>query len=100
MTPQQRCLLDQLRDTGWELVGTEELDHWWADEVWHLQSVWSPRTARFYLTFLVDPQFELHRKRKPGEGVWASFASASLPSQWQASEGQYTFSLGHGWMQR
>ena len=100
MTPQQESLLDRLAGAGWELAGTEDLDHWWADEVWHLRSVWSPQNAKFYLTFLVDPQFEIHRKRKPGEGVWAVLASVSLPVRWQAAEGEFTFSLGHGWLAR
>ena len=100
MTPQQQGILDRLAEAGWELTATEDLDHWWADEVWLLQSVWSPRNVQFYLTFLVEPQLDIHRKRRPGEGVWAALASVSLPTQWQASEGQYLFSLGHGWMER
>ena len=100
MTPQQTELLDRLSEAGWELAGTEDLDQWWADEVWRMRSVWSPQSAQFFLTFLVDPQLHLHRKRKPGEGVWAVLASASLPMQWQGSAGEFTFSLGHGWAER
>jgi hypothetical protein len=100
MTPQQVALLQQLSETGWELAGTEELDQWWADEVWRMRSTWSPQSAELYLTFLVDPQLDLHRKRKPGEGVWAVLASGSLPARWQGSEGDINFGLGHGWSER
>lgn len=100
MTPQQTELLHRLSEAGWELAGTEELDQWWADEVWRVRSVWSPETAQFFLTFLVDPHLDLHRKRKPGEGVWAVLGSDSLPTRWQGSEGQITFALGHGWSER
>jgi hypothetical protein len=100
MTPQQTELLHRLREAGWELAGAEDLDQWWADEVWRMRSVWSPQTAQFFLTFLVDPQLDLHRKRKPGEGVWAVLASGSLPAGRQGSEGEITFSLGHGWAER
>lgn len=100
MTPQQTKLLDRLSEAGWELAGTEDLDQWWADTVWRMRSVWSPQTAQFFLTFLVDPQLDLHRNREPGEGVWAVLASGSLPTRWQASEGEVTFSLGHGWADR
>ena len=100
MTPQQTELLERLSEAGWELADTEDLDQWWADEVWRMRSVWSPQTAQFFLTFLVDPQLDLHRKRKKGEGVWAVLASSSLPAHWQSSQGQVTFSLGHGWAER
>jgi hypothetical protein len=100
MTPQQTELLHRLSEAGWGLAGTEGLDQWWADEVWRVQSVWSPQTAQFFLTFLVDPQLDLHRKRKAGERVWAVLASGSLPTRWQGSEGEITFSLGHGWTER
>ena len=100
MTPQQTELLHRLREAGWEMAGTEDLDQWWADEVWRVRSVWSPQSAQFFLTFLVDPQLDLHRERKPGEGVWAVLASDSLPARWQGSEGQVTFALGHGWSER
>jgi hypothetical protein len=100
MTPQQTGILDRLSEAGWELAGTEVFDQWWADEVWRMRSVRSPENAQFYLTFLVDPQIDLHRKRKPGEGVWAVLASASLPTRWQGSEGEFTFSLGRGWAER
>ena len=100
MTSQQAALLQQFSETGWDLAGTEELDQWWADEVWRMRSTWSPQSAEFYLTFLVDPQLDLHRKRKPGEGVWAVLASATLPARWQSSEGDIQFGLGHGWSER
>src|SRR4051794_17939303 len=100
MTPQQTAILGRFSEAGWELAGREHVDQWWADEVWRMQSVWSPRTAQFHLTFLVDPQLDLHRKRKPGEGVWAVLASASLPTRWQGSAGEFTFSLGQGWAER
>ena len=100
MTPQQTELLHRLSQAGWERAGNEELDHWWADEVWRMQSVWSPQTAHFFLTFLVDPELDPHRKRKPGEEVWAVLASGLLPLRWQGSEREITFTLGHGWADR
>lgn len=100
MTPQQIELLDHLSQAGWELADTESLGQWWADEVWRMRSIWSPQTAQFFLTFIVDPQLDLHRTRKMGEGVWAVLASRSLPTRWQSSEGEITFSLGHGWAER
>lgn len=100
MTTQQKSLLDALTAAGWELVSTEELHEWWADDVWLMRSVWSPQDAQFYLTFLVDPQTDLHRRRQTGESVWAVKASTTLPTRWQDSDAEFTFSLGHGWAER
>ncbi len=93
-------MLDALTAAGWELTTIEELDEWWADDVWHMRSVWSPQSEQFYLTYLVDPQFEHHHQRKRGEGVWAVSASASLPASRIHAEGQLLFRIGHGWGER
>jgi len=100
MTIQQQGLLDALTEAGWELAATEQLHEWWADDVWRMRSVWSPRGQQFYLTFLVDPQLDLHRQRKTGEGVWAVSASVDLPTSRVQAEGQFLFSFGHGWAER
>jgi hypothetical protein len=100
MTPQQTELLHRLSEAGWELVRTEAIDQWWADEVWRMKSARSPQAAQCFLTFLVDPQLDLHRKRESGEGVWAVLASGSMPTRWQGSAGDITFGLGHGWAER
>ena len=100
MNAQQKGLLDALTKAGWELAGTEDLLHWWADDVWRVRSLWSPRGCEFYLTFLVDPQLDLHRNRKRGEGIWAVSASASLLADRRQAEEQLTFSSGHGWENR
>src|SRR5215217_5062206 len=100
MTAQQQGLFDALTVAGWELAQVEELHEWWADDVWLMRSVWSPQGSQFYLTFVVDPQTDLHRRREKGESVWAVKASATLPTRWQQSDGEFTFSLGHGWTER
>jgi hypothetical protein len=100
MTTQQKALLDALVQAGWELAANEPLHEWWADEVWRMRSVWSPAGREFFLTFLVDPQLDLHRQRRSGEGVWAVSASGSLPSSREEAQEEFCFSLGHGWGER
>jgi hypothetical protein len=100
MTAQQQKLLDALATMGWELAGEEQVHEWWVDSVWRMRSIWSPQCGQFYLTFLVDPQLDLHRRRKIGEGVWAVGASAYLPASSEQAKKQGLFSLGHGWEQR
>jgi hypothetical protein len=100
MTTHQQGLFDSLAAAGWELAHVEELHEWWADDVWLMRSVWSPLGSEFYLTFLVDPLTDLHRRRARGESVWAVKASPGLPTRWQESDGEFTFSLGHDWAER
>ena len=100
MNAQQKGLLDALTAAGWELAGTEDLHHWWADDVWRVRSICSPQGFEFYLTFLVDPQLDLHRERNRGEGIWAVSASANLPEDRRQAEEQLMFNLGRGWENR
>jgi hypothetical protein len=96
METQRTKLLDALPKHGWRVVSIEE-DYleWWADELWVLESVWSPVGSRACVTFLVDPQAPPDRKK--GECVWAAKASLDKPDKWLTAEGEFTLSLGQGW---
>ena len=98
MQAQRTELLSQLPAQGWRVKGAEENLEWWADEMWLLESVWSPVGSRAYVTFLVDPQFDGDRKK--GEAVWAVMASPAKPSSRLNVEGEFTLSLGQGWKKR
>lgn len=98
MQAQRTELLSQLPEYGWRVAGTEENLEWWADEMWLLESVWSPVGSRAYVTFLVDPQFDGNRKK--GEAVWAVMSSPAKPDSRFEVEGEFTLSLGQGWKNR
>ena len=98
MQAQRTELLSQLPEHGWRVAGAEESLEWWADEMWLLESVWSPVGSRAYVTFLVDPQFDGPRKK--GEAVWAVMASPAKPMSRLQVEGEFTLSLGQGWKKR
>ena len=101
MKAQRAEILTQLPSHGWHVVPLEDYGlEWWADEMWLLESTWSPLGSRAYLTFLVDPQTPHSRTRKKGEAVWAVMASPMKPSAWQSSEGSLTLSFGQGWEKR
>ncbi len=101
MDTQRRELLDQLPKHGWHVlpVADHELE-WWADEMWLLESTWTPVENHVYLTFLVDPQVSVSRPRKKGEAVWAVMATPVKPVKWQTAEDGLTLSLGQGWKER
>ena len=104
MSVQRTELLKRIPNQGWSVTSIEDGDfewpelEWWADEIWILQSVWSPQGCRVYLTFLVDPQAPIHGRKK-GEGVWAVKASLKRPRQWMWEEGEAYLTLGQGWQQ-
>ncbi|HJX93427.1 MAG TPA: hypothetical protein VJ372_23235, partial [Pyrinomonadaceae bacterium] len=77
MQAQRTELLTLLSEHGWSAAKIEEDLEWWADEMWQLESVWSPVGSLAYVTFLVDPQFEGNREK--GEAVWAIMASLFKP---------------------
>jgi hypothetical protein len=88
MVTQQEELYRQLETFGWRKVDGAEPDDqlldWWADEVWVLESLWEPQECHVYLTFVVDPQWDSHRKK--GQGVWGVTASLHGPAQWSDVE--------------
>jgi len=99
MTTYQQAIADRFDEFGWELFPCDDVDAWWADDTWRLRSVWVPRGREVYLTFLVDPQADIHH-RKPGESVWAVKASAARPTQWQQEGSEYVLDFGSGWKDR
>jgi hypothetical protein len=63
-------LIAKLSEHGWRVARRERDDlDWWADEVWAVESEWTPRGFTVFLTWLVDPQWD--DRRRPGEAVWA-----------------------------
>ena len=95
MQTQRTSLLALLPEQGWQVARTEENLDWWADEMWFLESTWSPVGSRAYITFLVDPQFEGNRRK--GEAVWAVMASLFKPTSYFQGEHEFIVSLGQGW---
>ena len=91
-------MLNQLPEHGWRVAEVGEELEWWADEMWVLESVWTPAGGRAYVTFMVDPQFDGVRKK--GEAVWAVMASPGRPDSRLNVEGEFTLSLGRGWKRR
>lgn len=97
MKAQKAEIESRLAKHGWDIVEVEDQAlEWWADEIWRLESAWSPAGARAYVTFLIDPQSS-NRNRKKGQDVWAVKASPDRPVDWLTGAGEYTLSLGQGW---
>ena len=78
MLTQRDEILAELNRRGWRATNLESpVLEWWADEMWLLESEWSPRGRQAYLTFLVDQMSDARRKK--GEQVWAAAVTARKP---------------------
>ncbi|HEX7175377.1 MAG TPA: hypothetical protein VF240_08975 [Pyrinomonadaceae bacterium] len=98
MEAQRAEILNRLSAHGWSVRCVDDYElEWWADEMWLLESTWSPAGGRAWVTFLVDPQTSDVANRRKGKGVWALLASPEKPTRWQASEGEFSLGLGRGW---
>lgn len=80
---------------GWEITDAQTSLEWWADEMWEIESSWSPVGTVAYVTFLVDPQADVMNRQK-GENVWAVMVSRIPPNERLFKE-SHIFSLGSGW---
>ena len=98
MQTQRTELLNRLPEHGWRVAGEEEDLEWWADEMWLLESVWSPVGSRAYVSLLVDPMAGPNRRK--GEAVWAVTASLTKPIGRLSAEGEFALSFGQGWEER
>jgi len=95
MQAQRQGLLSTLEEHGWRIVSHEEQLQWWADEMWLIESTWSPVGRLAYVTFLVDPQSQ--RDRKKGENVWAIMASSTKPESMWTRNDKFTMTMNRGW---
>lgn len=100
MNAKATAILDRLAELGWRAssVARYELE-WWADEIWQLESSWSPVGSRAYLTFLIEPQI-MRSGHETGDYVWAAMASREKPTGWQTTEESLSISLTRGWEER
>lgn len=53
---QRQTIREKLIENGWKITELErgELD-WWANEMWLIESVWSPIGKTAYITFMLEP---------------------------------------------
>ena len=95
MLTQRDEILAELNRRGWRATKPEDLVlDWWADEMWLLESEWSPRGREAYLTFLVDPMSDSYRKK--GEQVWAAAVTARKPQERMEASSGFVLNL-KGW---
>ncbi len=96
----QSIIRGALADHGWDIASVEESDAWWCHQIWRLDSLWAPCGFQTHLAFLIDPQSEPQALQQMEYKVWAVKASHRVPTQWQGSDSEPTFSLSGNWQER
>ena len=47
----------KINGNGWKIIELEKVElDWWANEMWRLESVWSPIGKTAFVTFLLEPE--------------------------------------------
>lgn len=106
MITQRNRIFELMPQCGWEVINVEDhlrsstvLD-WFIDELWEVESVWTPKGLKVWITFLVDPQAPNLTERKKGQGVWAVKASLRKPPDSRIGDAEIYLSLTAGWESR
>jgi hypothetical protein len=106
MITQRNRLLELMPRYGWEVINVE--DHlrgwagpdWFIDELWEVESAWTPTGLKVWITFLVNPQTPNLIERKKGQGVWAVKAGLRKPPDSRIGDAEVYLSLNADWEKR
>jgi hypothetical protein len=106
MIAQRNKLIELLPQYGWQVINVE--DHprgstapdWFIDELWEVESVWTPKGFKVWITFLVDPQAPNPIERKKGQSVWAVKAGLRKPPYSRIGDTEIYLPLNAGWEKR
>ncbi len=106
MITQRNKLFELLPGYGWEVIYVEDPlpgstgPDWFIDELWEVESVWTPKGLKVWITFLVDPQGPNLNERKKGQSVWAVKAGLRKPPDSRIGDAEVYLSLNAGWENR
>ena len=86
---QKQTIFSKLVEDGWKITGIEKYNlDWWANEMWLLESVWSPIGQTAFVTFMLEPENMQY--------VWEIVASEKKPSGRIGNEKSFSLSI-KGW---
>jgi hypothetical protein len=81
MWHQQSQIEQVLEQRGWHVVERRKYAaNWWFDEVWVIESVWSPVGRQAYISYVVD-RHVAEKDRQPGAHVASVAVSRVEPTE-------------------
>ncbi len=70
---QRQTIREKVIENGWKITELEKVElDWWANEMWLLESVWSPIGKTVFITFLLEPEY--------AKEVWEIMISKEKPN--------------------
>jgi len=106
MITQRNKLFELLQRYGWEVINVDDHLRGWTgpdgfiDELWVVESAWTPKGLKVWITFLADPQTPNLIERKKGQGVWAVKAGLRKPPESRIGDAEVYLSLNADWEKR
>lgn len=91
MITQKREIQSEIERSGWKIVSVDDYE-WWENEVWEIESIWSPIGKKAFIVFVVDPQILTDKS-----AVWAVLVSSKCPSNWSGESTDFTLVLNNKW---
>jgi len=91
MLTQKSEIQSTIEKSGWRIVNIDNYE-WWENEVWEIESIWSPVGKKAFLVFVVDPQILIDKN-----AVWAVLASIKRPTGWQGETTDFTLVFNNKW---
>ena len=83
---QRQTIREKLIKNGWKITELEKVElNWWANEMWRLESVWSPIGKTAFVTFLLEPENMKY--------VWDIIVSKEKPVDWGGNPNYFSLSL-------
>ncbi len=104
-TQQRDEIQKQLRGNGWEICAIEDYsttpsaDAWYLVELWQIRSRWSPVGAELFVSFVLDPQYDIQAKDR-WRGVWLVIGSRQRPVSWSNRDDEVDLVVSKGWRDR
>jgi hypothetical protein len=88
---QRQTIREKVVENGWQIIELEKAEFdWWANEIWRLESLWSPIGETAFIAFLLEPEY--------AKEVWEITVSKDKPGF--RGENSNSFSLNiksSGW---
>ena len=89
-----------LAGAGWRVQSKEVDEQRIEDEVWCIESTWSPQGATAYLTFIIDRHPPVGRGKAGRAGIWRVRASRNHPERHRSDQGDdVNFYLEKHWIE-
>lgn len=88
---QKKEIKSLIEENGWKIRDIDKYE-WWENEVWEIESIWTPIGTKAFIVFVVDPQIITDKS-----AVWAVLTSLKRPLGWQGESGDFTLVFNNKW---